>query len=49
MAKLNERYGRLSIILHWITLALLIGVYARIELREMYPHGSDLREALKTR
>jgi cytochrome b561 len=47
MAALNERYGRLSIILHWIMLALLIGVYACIELREMYPRGSDLREALK--
>jgi cytochrome b561 len=37
MATLKGRYGRLSIILHWITLALLIGVYACIELREMYP------------
>jgi len=42
-----ERYGRLSIILHWVTLALLIGVYACIELREMYPRGSEPREALK--
>ena len=47
MAGVAERYGRLSIILHWITLALLIGVYACIELREMYPRGSELREALK--
>lgn len=42
-----ERYGRLSIILHWVTLALLIGVYACIELREMYPRGSEPREMLK--
>jgi len=41
-------YGRLSISLHWLTLALLIAVYACIELREMYPRGSDPREALKT-
>lgn len=47
MATVAERYGRLSIILHWLTLALLVGVYACIELREMYPRGSDLREALK--
>lgn len=47
MASVAERYGRLSIVLHWITLALLIGVYACIELREMYPRGSELREALK--
>lgn len=44
----SQRYGRLSIALHWLTLALLIGVYACIELREMYPRGSDPREALKT-
>jgi cytochrome b561 len=48
MATVAERYGRLSIILHWVTLALMIGVYACIELREMYPRGSDLREGLKT-
>jgi cytochrome b561 len=47
MATVAGRYGRLSIVLHWITLAPLIGVYACIELREMYPRGSDLREALK--
>jgi cytochrome b561 len=43
----SQRYGRLSIALHWLTLALLIGVYACIELREMYPRGSEPREALK--
>ena len=48
MAAALERYGRASIILHWITLALLVGVYACIELRELYPRGSDPREALKT-
>ncbi len=44
----NERYGNLSIILHWLMLLLFIGVYAVIELRELYPKGSDPREALKT-
>lgn len=44
----NERYGNLSIILHWLMLLLFIGVYATIELREFYPKGSDFREALKT-
>lgn len=43
----NERYGRWSVILHWVTLALLVGVYACIELREIYPRGSAPREALK--
>lgn len=42
-----QRYSSLSIALHWLTLALLIGVYACIELREMYPRGSGPREALK--
>lgn len=44
----NERYGNLSIILHWLMLLLFIGVYAAINLRELYPKGSDPREALKT-
>lgn len=44
----NERYGSLSIALHWLMLALLVAVYATIELREIYPKGSDPREALKT-
>lgn len=43
----SQRFSRLSIALHWLTLALLIGVYACIELRELYPRGSDPREALK--
>lgn len=42
------RYGSLSILLHWVMLALLVAVYACIELREFYPKGSDTREALKT-
>jgi superoxide oxidase len=41
------RYGALSITLHWLMLLLLAAVYACIELREIYPRGSDPREALK--
>lgn len=48
MMKPSDRYGRLSIVIHWVTLALLVAVYACIELREMYPRGSEIREALKT-
>jgi cytochrome b561 len=44
----TQRYGRALIALHWLTLALLIAVYACIELREFYPRGSDMRAALKT-
>lgn len=43
-----QRYGSTTIFLHWFTLALLIGVYGAIELREFYPRGSALREGLKT-
>ena len=43
-----HRYGGLSIGLHWLMLALLVAVYACINLRELYPKGSEMREALKT-
>jgi cytochrome b561 len=42
------RYGSLSIGIHWLMLLLFVAVYATIELRGLYPKGSDLREALKT-
>lgn len=42
-----ERYGSLSIGLHWLMLLLLVAVYACIELREFFPKGSEPREALK--
>lgn len=47
-AKNVDRYNAASIALHWIMLALLIGVYAAIELREFLPKGSGPREAMKT-
>lgn len=43
-----DRYHRLSISVHWLTLLLLVAVYALIELRGMYPKGSDARELMKT-
>lgn len=43
-----SRYGSLSIGIHWLMLLLFIAVYSCIELRGLYPKGSDLREALKT-
>ena len=42
-----QRYGSLSMALHWLMLVLLAAVYASIELRELFPKGSDPREALK--
>ncbi len=44
----TDRYGLLSIGLHWFMLFLLVAVYACIDLRELFPKGSDLREGLKT-
>jgi superoxide oxidase len=43
-----DRYGSISIGLHWLTLLILVGVYACINLTELYPKGSEPREALKT-
>jgi cytochrome b561 len=43
-----DRYGAVSVGLHWLMLALLLAVYASIELRVNFPKGSGLREGLKT-
>lgn len=42
-----DRYGSLSIAMHWLILLLLVAVYAAIELRGNFPKGSGLREGLK--
>lgn len=44
----NDRYGSLSIGMHWLMLLLLIGVYAAIEFHDLAPKGSTLRAELKT-
>lgn len=43
-----RRYGSLAIALHWLMLLLIIAVYACIELREVFPRGSDPRAMLKS-
>ena len=43
----SARYSSLSIGLHWLMLILLIAVYATIELRGIFPRGSDPRELMK--
>lgn len=43
----TTRYGSLTIGIHWLMLLVFIAVYAFIELRELYPKGSDLRETMK--
>lgn len=43
----TDHYGSLTIWLHWIMLFLFVAVYASIELRGLFPKGSDPREAMK--
>lgn len=43
----HSHYGSLSIALHWLMFLLMAAVYATIELRELFPKGSDPRETLK--
>ncbi|MEO8125094.1 MAG: cytochrome b [Burkholderiales bacterium] len=44
----TDRYGSLSIGMHWLMLLLLIGVYVAINLQDLAPKGSALRADLKT-
>lgn len=41
-------YSPLSIGAHWLTLVLLIAIYALIELREFFPKGSDARALMRS-
>jgi len=43
----DHRYQPLLIGMHWLTLALLIAVYALIELRGLYPKGSAAHDMMK--
>lgn len=43
----SARYASALIMLHWLTLLVIVGVYACIELRVLFPKNSDPREALK--
>ncbi|MBN7821614.1 cytochrome b [Bowmanella yangjiangensis] len=47
MSSQRNTYHPISIAMHWLMLLLIVAVYACIELREIYPKGSDPREALK--
>jgi Cytochrome B561 len=44
----HGRYPRGVIALHWLTLLLLVAVYATMELRGLFPRGSAERAAMKT-
>jgi cytochrome b561 len=42
-----DRYASALVALHWLMLLVIVAVYACIELRALFPKGSDPREALK--
>lgn len=44
----NERYAGGLIALHWLTLWLLVAVYALMELRGIFPRGSAAYAGMKT-
>ena len=44
----GKHYHPLQIGVHWLTLLLLIAVYALIELRDIYPKGSAGHDLMKT-
>jgi cytochrome b561 len=44
----SDRYGKLTVALHWFMLVLLAAVYASMELNDIFPKGSAGRAALKT-
>ncbi|HNE26401.1 MAG TPA: cytochrome b [Pseudomonadales bacterium] len=43
----SRHYHSLSITLHWLTLFLLIAVYALMECKGIYPKGSEPRDVMK--
>lgn len=45
---MKDRFGSATIFLHWFMLALLAAVYACIELRGLWPKGSEPRDLIKT-
>lgn len=43
-----QRYSAAMIALHWLMLVLMVAVFASINLRELYPKGTDMRNLMKT-
>ena len=44
----NTHFGAPTVALHWVSLVLIVAVYASMELRGFFPRGSGTREAMKT-
>ena len=44
---LPEKYSKSSIMMHWLVVLLMIGTYAFIELRVLFPKGEPMRDIFK--
>ncbi len=44
----TDRYSKLSIVLHWLMVLVIAGVFTTIELHGKFPRGSEMREGLET-
>ena len=44
---ISNRYAPTSVALHWLTLLLMVAIYASIELHEVIPRGNPLRGAME--
>ena len=40
----TEKYSKSSIMMHWLVVLLMIGTYAFIELRVLFPKGEPMRD-----
>ncbi|WP_321325993.1 cytochrome b [Thiomicrorhabdus sp.] len=44
----NERYGALSIGIHWLMFLIIVMTFASIELRDLFEKGTEARDFMKT-
>jgi cytochrome b561 len=44
----STHYSKPVVFLHWLMLALMVTTYAAIELRELFPKGTESRELMKS-
>ncbi|MDA3808156.1 MAG: cytochrome b [Thiomicrorhabdus sp.] len=44
----NQRYGFLSIAMHWVMFLLIAVTFASIELRELFEKGTEMRDDFKS-
>jgi cytochrome b561 len=45
---MHNRYAAVSVCLHWLMVLMFIAVYSTIELRVIFPRGSEDRELIKS-